>query len=168
VNIGGLLTVNFPRNSVCDPNGSSYGPGVWDDNCAVISRPVTVHVNYGYVNGALSFNFSPELRFAPSKAESDWVTISTTMFASLITANRSYYASHPSALNNLPFYFVSGLAGQATKDWADDKTLLTHVDLRSGLVWRRIKHFSGYLVATGEACDPSPDNPDCIDVGDDR
>jgi hypothetical protein len=32
-------------------------------------------------------------------------------------------------------------------------------------VWRRIKHFSGYNVVSGLPCDPSPDDPNCVDNG---
>jgi hypothetical protein len=39
------------------------------------------------------------------------------------------------------------------------------VNLTTGLVWRRVKHFSGYSVTSGLACDPSPGNPDCVDTG---
>src|SRR5438876_1171676 len=63
INVGGTLTVTFPRNSVCDPAKASYGKSYWDAPCTVITKPVTLHVTYGYVNGAISYNFSPELRF---------------------------------------------------------------------------------------------------------
>jgi len=43
--------------------------------------------------------------------------------------------------------------------------IATHVNLTTGIVWRRVKHFSGYNISSGLPCDPSPDDPDCIDTG---
>jgi hypothetical protein len=33
-----------------------------------------------------------------------------------------------------------------------DASMVTHVDLQTGLVWRRVKHFSGYLITAGFSC----------------
>jgi hypothetical protein len=49
-------------------------------------------------------------------------------------------------------------------DYLSDPSLVTHVDLNTGTVWRRVKHFSGYLMGSGESCEPSPDFPECIAV----
>ena len=166
VTIGDNITLTFPANSVCDPSTSSYGDGHWDEACTPISGPLAMHVTYGNLNGSLGFDFSPAIRFVPTGSQSNWVTISTMMFASQILANKDYYAGHKEALYPLSVYYAATLGGAKNKDWKDDKTLVTKVDLNTGRVWRRIKHFSGYLITTGEPCDPSPDNPDCIDDGD--
>jgi hypothetical protein len=47
-------------------------------------------------------------------------------------------------------------------DAALDASLVTHINLNTGVVWRRVKHFSGYSQAAGTPCDPSPTNPDCV------
>jgi len=46
----GMFTVNFPANSVCDPNASSYGPGTWDSPCDTLDdgQSVTVTATYGF------------------------------------------------------------------------------------------------------------------------
>jgi len=50
-----------------------------------------------------------------------------------------------------------------------DLTMVTHVDLRTGVVWRRVKHFSGYLVVSGTSCGITPTgapDPSCtVDPG---
>jgi hypothetical protein len=46
-----------------------------------------------------------------------------------------------------------------------DGSVVTHVDLQSGLVWRRVKHFSGFLVSAGFKCDATVDNSCPVDDG---
>ena len=116
---------------------------------------------YGFNNGGPVIDFSPELRFSPSTN----VTLSTSLYASILTSGRGYFEHNPSALRFFGMYYVPSLGSKIVTDAASDPSLVTHVNLTTGLVWRRIKHFSGYSVATGLACDPSPDNPDCVDSG---
>ena len=44
-----------------------------------------------------------------------------------------------------------------------DASLITNVDLVTGRVWRRIKHFSGYSVLSGLECVVSELDPDCVE-----
>jgi hypothetical protein len=164
--VEGFATLSFPANSVCDPAVSTYGAQYWDDACVTITAPLTVHVTYGSVNGTLGFDFSPALRFAPASNQAGWVTISTDVFAQAILANKDYYASHKADLNVLAFYYATSLTATRERDWDQDKSMKTRVDMNTGRVWRRIKHFSGYNIQTGEPCTPSPDDPDCVDMGD--
>jgi hypothetical protein len=159
----GLYTIVFPSNSVCDPDKSSYGPGTWDLPCATLEtgRAITVTATYGFTNHGLSIDFSPALRFNPSKE----VRISTGVYAPILTMFSSYFAANPSALHFLGIYYATDLSSAGTTDAAFDRSLTTHVNLTTGMVWRRIKHFSGYNVVSGLPCDPSPDDPDCVDGG---
>jgi hypothetical protein len=106
-------------------------------------------------------DFSPALRFNPSKE----VRISTGIYAPVLTTFSNYFAANPSALHFLGIYYAPSLSSAGTTDAALDNSLVTHVNLTTGQVWRRIKHFSGYNVFTGLPCDPSPDDPDCVDNG---
>ncbi|HEX4684046.1 MAG TPA: hypothetical protein VH277_15120, partial [Gemmatimonadaceae bacterium] len=45
-----------------------------------------------------------------------------------------------------------------------DASVATHVNLATGRVWRRIKHFSGYNIFTGEKCLPMSDDSNCVQV----
>jgi hypothetical protein len=159
----GLYTIVFPSNSVCDPATSSYGPGTWDLPCQTLQdgQSVTITATYGFTKNGLSVDFSPALRFNPSTE----VRISTGIYAPVLTTFSSYFAANPSALHFLGIYYAPDLNSDGTTDAAFDYSLITHVNLTTGLVWRRVKHFSGYSVTTGLPCDPSPDNPDCVDSG---
>ena len=159
----GLYTLVFPANSVCDPATSSYGPGTWDQPCTTLAdgQSVTVTATYGFTNHGLSVDFSPALRFNP-KTE---VRIYTSVYAPILTLFSSYFAANPSSLHFLGIYYAPDLSSAGTTDAAFDSSLITHVNLTTGLVWRRVKHFSGYNVTTGLPCNPSPDDPDCVDDG---
>jgi len=160
--VGGLYTVNFPENAVCDPDNSKYGPSEWDNACTTLSagQAIKVHAVLSLQSGGLAIDFSPALRFSPDAQ----VTISTDIFASVIKWNRDYFAKHPESLNFLAIYYAPNFDSSPVKDFASDASVITHVNLNSGRIWRRVKHFSGYSVTSGLACDPSPGNPDCVQV----
>ena len=162
--IGGSYTVNFPPNSVCDPSQSSYGEGEWDKACVTLGQPLKIHAVLSVTSTGMAVDFSPALRFSPNKT----VTISTDIFASAILANKDYYASNRKALNFLTIFYSPSLGAPGVKDFSNDRSVITHIDMSTGRVWRRVKHFSGYSVVTGEACEPSPDNPDCVEVDGDK
>ena len=164
--IGGLYTLDFPDNSVCDPARSTYGEGEWDKSCTVLDagQTVKVHAVLSLTANGLSIDFSPALRFSPTRQ----VTISTDIFASIILANKDYYAKNKDALNALTIFYTPSIGATRVKDFSSDRGLITHVNMSTGRIWRRVKHFSGYSIITGEACEPSPDNPDCVEVEDGR
>jgi hypothetical protein len=161
--VGGLFALYFPANSICDPTKSTYGPGTWDDQCDTLAdgQSVTITATLTFTNSGLNVDFAPALRFNPNTK----VIISTTLYADALTSNSGYFAAHPSALHTLGIYYQSAPWAKGQTDAARDGSLVTHVNLKNGIVWRRIKHFSGYNVYTGLPCDPSPDDPDCIDDG---
>jgi hypothetical protein len=160
--IGGLYTVDFPDNSVCDPARSSYGDDEWDKSCTVLDagQSIKVHAVVSLSATGLAVDFSPALRFSPTRQ----VTISTDIFASYILANKDYFAGNKNALNALTIFYAPSLGATRVKDFSSDRGLITHINMSTGRIWRRVKHFSGYSIITGEACEPSPDNPDCIEV----
>jgi hypothetical protein len=158
--VAGLFNVNFPAGSICDPDLSSYGEGTWDSSCVALARDIQITATVRLTSTGLAVDFAPELRFVPSKV----VTVSTDIFAPVIRANRDYFSRNPSALRPLAMYYSPFLGGARVPDYIRDPSLVTHIDLQTGRIWRRIKHFSGYSVTTGEPCNPSPDDPDCIEV----
>ncbi len=84
----------------------------------------------------------------------------------MIRSNQSFFASNPSTLRPLALDYSPTLGGDAVADYVSDPSLITHIDLTTGRIWRRVKHFSGYSQTNGLPCDPSPDDPDCIEVDD--
>ena len=162
--IGNVFTVNFPANSICDPTSSSYGPGTWDAPCAPLAdgQSITIKATYGFtLTGGPVVDFSPALRFNPNTN----VTLTTAVYAPVLTFFRSYFLANPSALRYFGVYYTPDFGATGYTDAGYDLSQITHINLSTGLVWRRIKHFSGYNVTSGLPCDPSPDDPDCIDTG---
>lgn len=143
VYVVGNHAVVFPAHSVCDPDKSSYGPGTWDAPCEAMTKPMRVHAKVRTVNGESSVDFSPEIRFVPAANPARWVWI-------FMYTPEAIGAQDVSRFNIL---FTQSLGATPENDAASDKTLRTYVDTRSGLSFRRIKHFSGYIVSSGFACE---------------
>lgn len=155
-----LFTVNFPADAICDPSVSSYGPGTWDDGCVTLTQPITITASTRLSNGKVAVDFQPSLRFSPSAV----VTISSDLVSGTVRSNRYYYTINRAALSPLTMSYAKSLDDSSVADYMSDRSLLTHVDLNTGTVWRRVKHFSGYLMGSGESCEPSANMPECIAV----
>jgi len=150
--IGGLYTVSFPANSVCDPARSTYGAGEWDNDCVLLDPGQLVKIRATLVMSAngLAIDFTPSLRFSPNAS----VLISTDVFAPLIKANHDYFAKNPSALNPVAILYSANLGADVVSDYARDKSVATHINLNTGRIWRRVKHFSGYSIIPGQVAIP--------------
>jgi len=158
--INRLVTVDFPAGSICDPDASTYGPTEWDNACTTLTRPITITATTRLTSNGMAVDFQPDLRFSPDKQ----VTLSTDLFASTLRANRWYFAASQASVRPLAFLYSPSLGAAAVADYKADTSLVTHVDLETGRVWRRVKHFSGYVGGTGAACNPSAGDPDCVAV----
>lgn len=160
-NIGGLYTLTVPSNAVCVLS-SEYGEGTWDLPCKTLGNGESIRITatYGFSSTGPVVDFSPDLRFAPDKE----VTLSTDLFAPTLTAFRGFFQSNAWATRYFGIYYSPDLGRTLRADAATDASLRTHIDLKTGRVWRRVKHFSGYSQTAGTECEPSPDDPDCIEV----
>lgn len=144
----GSHAVVFPAHTICDPARSSYGPGTWNSPCEVLRKPITIHAEVRTKDGRSWVDFQPELRFAPSNNPSRWVWM---------------YMRTPEAvgasgdLSRFNILYAESIGGQTTNDAEIDRTLRTYVDTRSGISFRRIQHFSGYVVAGFASCDDACD-----------
>jgi len=139
VYLGAGNSVRFPAGSVCEPS-SSYGASEWDNACTPATDPITVSASaWLEADGHPRVDFASHLRFVPSANPLAWVTLvfTDTAAASDPTASILYCTTAYSAC-------VSELSG--------DATLVTVKNPTTGFVTRRIKHFSGYLIGTGDAC----------------
>jgi hypothetical protein len=127
--------IMFPANAVCDPARSTYGPTQWDAPCPRLESPITITavVSLGR-NGRPYIEFTPEMRFVPSGDPSRWVHLFVQdPSASILDQNRLLYCV--------------GL-----KCWDESKTdptMRSMLLFSSKIIWRRIKHFSGYHVTAG-------------------
>jgi hypothetical protein len=141
LNAGGHI-VTFPANSICDPATSGYGPNLWDSPCTPLTTPITIHASWNSKNGHAFVDFQPSLRFVPTSDPSQYVTISM----------KDYWDLDPSG--DYPLFWLN----PADSTWVDesvyDPSMSSVMDLQGNRVSRRLKHFSGYLVANfNEVCD---------------
>ncbi len=148
VNVFGVFTVNFPANSVCDPDNTA--------SCTPANGVIRVIATLQSTNGRVWVDFKPHLQFVDSSDPSTWVTISTDVHANFIRANRDSLNANRALLRRFNILFADAIGGSTVNDVTVDGSLITHIGLASGTIWRRILHFSGYNITTGEACDPSP------------
>jgi hypothetical protein len=151
--LGDGNTLTVPANTLCDPATSTYGSTEWDRPCTLATGPVTVTFK-GWLNryGHPHIDFTPNMRFlTPRNGGGGWVSLNFADAAAWMDPKSKilYCATATSCLDeSLTDFDVQTIKGT------------------DAVVWRKIKHFSGYNVATGENCTPSPDDPDCIDMGD--
>lgn len=146
-----------PPHAVCDPATSSYGPGTWDDPCTPARRSIHITATVSTINGRDYVDFSPDIRFVPSSDESGWVTIHTIRLAAI---------GGQGDLRRFSILFSDVPGGPPVDESASDPTLATHVNIRTGAVWRRVKHFTGYNVHSGmiDDCTPGVDDG-CYAIG---
>ena len=130
----GTAKVTFTPNSICDLS-SSYGPTEWDQPCAPNAEPVTVTAK-GWIdeNGQPRVDFQPRMRFNPDAVPVKiWLDNGDSQLDSRLHIN---YCND---------------AGQCYDESLTDPDLQTFMDLDAGQYYRRIKHFSGYNIASGFA-----------------
>lgn len=126
----GASHIDIPANAVCELSSSSYGPEHWNESCVPESAPVTITaVVKNAATDHPSVEFQPALRFNPETVVSLYlyVTDQATLDASRV---------------------MKYCDGQTCVDESlTDPSLQSNVDAVNNVVFRRIKHFSGYVVA---------------------
>ena len=122
-------------NAVCDLK-STYGPTEWDKPCALQRTAFSITARtWVESNGHPRVDFQPKLRFAPS-----------------VRANAILYLMDKAAAKDPTFkilYCADGVIMCVDESIADP-TVATQYDV-NGFLYRRIKHFSGYNIASGFA-----------------
>ncbi|HEX9484762.1 MAG TPA: hypothetical protein VF929_09270 [Gemmatimonadaceae bacterium] len=149
----GNHAVVFPANSICNPEGSSYGVGTWDDSCEPARGAVKIHAVVRTATSGTWVDFSPALRFVPSSNPRQWVW--------LFMYNPAVVGATDLSKFTINYSLTIGDAG--IDESLTDPSLRTYVDQNSATSLRRIKHFSGYTVSGYSSCDPAAD-PNCTPV----
>jgi hypothetical protein len=137
----------FPRNVICDPETSSYGPEFWDSRCEILRQPIRIRAELRVQEGREWVDFSPELRFKPSRNPFEWVWI---------------YMRTPAVRwgeNSLTILWSPAIGVPGIDESLEDPSLRTYVSPWTGYAYRRIKHFSGYNVTSGRAARVSEEVP---------
>ncbi len=125
----------IPANAICNIAGSSYGVGHWTESCDPETNPVNITATvHDAQTDHPSIDFEPAMRFNPAAA------LPTLLFS----------VTDKATLNNMSVvkYCTSALQSTTCVDESlADSALETSVDSWNNIVWRRIRHFSGYTVA---------------------
>ena len=129
--------LTMPANVVCDPQTSGYGTAYFDAPCARLQRPIQVTAKWATVGGRPVISFSPDLRFAPSQYEKDWVNL--TLRDSKNVKPELYYA----------ILWYDAAAAKWVDESQGDPTLKARITPVGNFVTRRLKHFSDYALWVG-------------------
>ncbi|HKG91637.1 MAG TPA: hypothetical protein VKA84_07100 [Gemmatimonadaceae bacterium] len=141
----GKTGVYFPANTICDPAKSTYGTTEWDKSCTVIRKPIKIHAELDTLNSSWIV-FKPDLRFRPSANSDNWVYL--FMYTPTLEGK---YADASELEGKWKINWLPGNGLPAVDESLLDKTLRTRQYKNTGYVYRRVKHFSGYMVALGRS-----------------
>ena len=126
----GASRLEIPANAVCKLGKSSYGPAFWNDSCRLQDHNFTITaVVRNAATDHPSVNFEPALRFSPN---------TTVMLYLYVTNNATLDASRV-----VNYCSAKGCVNEALTD----PSVATSVDMENRIAFRRIKHFSGYVIA---------------------
>jgi hypothetical protein len=160
VSILGVYTLEVPAGAVCDPNAADTQTGYanhdWDASCTPATGDTPIQATVKYSAGKLYVDFAPALRFVPSKT----VRLSTDILAPTV----AYFGQNDLSLG-FEFPYASAIDASGVADALTDPSLRTVVVGSTGKVYRRVKHFSGYFIVTGEGyipCDPMAGDSRCV------
>lgn len=125
--------LDIPRNAVCDLETSSYGVQYWNDRCSPERGTVTITATITHAKSDHPrIDFQPAMRFNPR------TEVVLYLYAKRASKNDA---------DMLVMKYCSGDHGKCVDESLTDRDLATSVDRRHNVVFRRIKHFSGYVVA---------------------
>jgi hypothetical protein len=121
----------IPPNAVCALGTTSYGPEHWNEDCALQSSSfVITAVVRDASSQHPSIQFQPALRFRPSRD----VELYFYVPKGSDSDKRNYVMDY---CNDLRVCYDESIA---------DPSLATYFNAEYSVVYRRIKHFSGYVV----------------------
>jgi hypothetical protein len=125
--------VTIPAYAICNPLLSGYGPTTWDAPCSPAVLPMTFQVkSWTDAAGNSRVEFKPDVRFSPSKVVG--LYLKSTLGAVSSSASINWCRTGTTTCVN---------------EAGSDASLATQRDATSGYVYRRVKHFSGYMVSVG-------------------
>lgn len=145
----GVYNLDYEADAVCNPETSGYGPSEWRKGCDTLGAPITITAKFWVEDGHTYSDFSPDIRFSPSKYVWVSATVPELRGKEITDALRDKYSVGYTRVVNGMRYFID--------ESAEDPGLATifgDVDgVATGSLKRRLLHFSGYYVRSGRACD---------------
>ena len=141
--IGASGHIYISRSNICDRDKSLYGPGTWNLPCSSENKDVNIDAQASTTSkGHTRIDFNPPMRFNPNSGDV------------ILVINDPALANNPNSV----ILYCNDL-GVCVDEGKSDKALITHHDTTRGIIWRKIRHFSGYVGSSGD-CDPNVD-PTC-------
>jgi hypothetical protein len=124
--------LDIPAYSICNLLFSGYGPGTWDRSCQPQTQRLVLTVIIKNASSAHpSIDFFPAMRFNPDK------TVQLFMYAPNVSSSDA---------KNWQMLYCPDFGG-CFDESVNDASLQTKIDYRNDVLFRRVKHFSGYTVA---------------------
>ncbi|CAN5915723.1 hypothetical protein BH11GEM1_BH11GEM1_00990 [soil metagenome] len=131
----GPNTLSIPENAVCDLATSGYGADYWNRSCKPETKLINLVITIkGASSAHPSMDFAPAMRFNPALKDD---VVQLFMYAP--------HVSKDDAKNWLMFYCPD--KGKCVDESLTDNSLVTSIDRKNNMLFRRVKHFSGYTVA---------------------
>jgi hypothetical protein len=124
--------LDIPANAVCNLLTSGYGEDYWNRSCSPEKQPVTLTVVIKNSQGT-----HPEIQFFPAMRFNPKTDVQLFIYAPKV--------SKDDAKNWLMNYCPD--QGGCIDESIKDKDLTTYIDREHNVLFRRVKHFSGYVVA---------------------
>jgi len=127
--------VVIPAGAICDPSSSGYGSRQWDKPCTASTHNIVITAfSFTDAGGHPYVDFQPALRFVPTKEVFLYMRDGVRDGSTTVDIG---YCSTPVTCTN---------------ESSNDPSLVTHRIGRSRIVYRRLKHFSGYTIIQGGTC----------------
>lgn len=137
----GEFSLTWEANAVCERDNSGYGWEFFRKACQAENEDIEMTARVWSEDGRTYVDFYPDIRFSPDKN----VTLSVTRdeiigrrLTRKLKLKYNIYYTHRIA--NTRYYIDEA--------WFDPEQQ-THFNTSTGLVWREIRHFSGFVIRTG-------------------
>ena len=128
----------FPAHAICDIGTSGYGPDTWDQPCEPQTGTVTILATVRTdEDGHPTVDFTPRMRFNPDAG------------AVTLTMKDAFVSQEDRAIVYCPD------SGECVDESLGDPSLVTYSLAGGNYYRRRIKHFSGYNIASGRSISTS-------------
>ena len=123
--------ITIPAYSICDIATSGYSTSLWNAPCAPQTAPIVFTITTSTkTDGSQLVTVQPDVRFSPTK---------TVM---------AFFKDSVAAKSSNPVIAYCKLTG-CYDEGKYDAQMVTYRDPVQGIVYRRLKHFSGYNVVFG-------------------
>lgn len=138
----GEFTLTWEANSVCERDNSGYGFDVFRKACQAENEDIDMTAKVWTEGGRTYVDFYPDIRFSPDKNVTLSVIRDEIVGRRLNTRLKlKYNIYYTHRIGDTRFYIDEA--------WFDPEQR-THYDTVTGQVWREIRHFSGFVIRTGE------------------